>query len=458
MSKNNLRYLLLIINLVLFMPFSVFAQDLDTNSSVNDNTAVESQNTVNESADSVLDINTNNESNDDEFETIKNAIGQNVDVDILESQSYDYSDNDDTHSVLNDAVLDVIQQRLNDNNIDYVTLGYSFIPDCVKDDSFYNGAINVYRNNLLIESINISINYLNTAEHINSEQEFVEEFINTNDFSYEEKVDLEDYENYDYNLDSKVNEISESYDIKSKAINSTYAGTSNESTYACFYNDKYYGTLVANLDLSIIVKVPSNVSDIENYALNKIKSYFINYYNNRGMSNLITTNTQMFFNNNYVFAGDVLLGKFIIEKQKIVDPIPVNDYPTADKTSSNESNTYDNYYRPYKRNYYSKVYYTDFVDDSNSGSTFGEEEKTIDISKITNIKNVNTTKKTDNKKTTKKSETKKTEKKEESVEKKDSSKNKDSSVKKILLIVLSGILLIGVIVGLFNKLFIHPEL
>ena len=176
------------------------------------------------------------------------------------------------------------------------------------------------------------------------------------------------------------------------------------------------------------------------------------------MSNLITTNTQMFFNNNYVFVGDVLLGKFIIEKQKIVDPVPVNDYPTADKTSSNESNTYDNYYRPYKRNYYSKVYYTDFVDDSNSGSTFGEEEKTIDISKITNIKNVNTTKKTDNKKTTKKSETKKTEKKEESVEKKDSSKNKDSSVKKILLIVLSGILLIGVIVGLFNKLFIHPEL
>lgn len=458
MFKGFKKYLLLVVLIIMFSPVTVLA---DNDVEVNQN----NEEIVDESNNSNLLLLNNNNFDNEELNQIRDIIGQEINVDLVESQSYDFViEDEDYYSVLDNAVSDVVLDRMNNSEFDYSTLGYTFVSDCVRYNGFdYNGTINVYKDDSLVDSFGVTVNYLNSDQHTQIEQDYVDEFVASNVFFFEEEVYLEDYENITFNLDEELNDFSSGYGILCKSMLPPFSGVNYDFLYACFFDDKYYSTLIANYGISTIVVVPSDVAeaDQESYALDEVKNYFIGYFEDLGIDNIVTSDSELFFSGDYIYSDDICLGKFVIEVEQVVEPIPdpvpapiVIPEPQVNPTPSSSSQQETHYYPRTYRTTYTRYYYTDdYEDDSQVGSTLGNDN-TVDVTEILDAKNKNDEIKS---KPTAKVEKPKETKKEESKDENKSSDKKGINVKKVLLIVLSSITLIGVIVAIVNKLFVHPD-
>lgn len=455
------KYLLLIALIIMFLPITVFA-DSDVEVSQDNDTIVE------ESNDLLLN------SNDDDLNKIREIIGQEIDVDLVESQSYDFViDGEDYYSVLDTAVSEVVLDKMKNSNFDYLALGYTFVPDCVRYNGFdYNGTIAVYKGDSLVDSISITIIYLNSNQHTQIEQDYVDDFVSSNEFYFEEEIYLEDYSNVTFNLDEELNDFSDDYGILCKSMLPPFSGVSYDFLYACFYNDKYYSSLIANHGISTIVTVPGEVVDQESYALNEVKDYFVGYFEELGIDDIVTNESMLFFSGDYIYSDDICLGKFVIKVEPVIEPEPVpgsmpelspvvNPAPYVEPAPINNqqeahysSLSYRTYYTRYCTNYYSSDDTGDFEDSSQTGSTLGEDN-IIDVSDIIDSKNKIDEVKS---KTTTKTKENKIIKKTDLKNEKESFNRKDINVKNLLFIVLSSIILIGIIIAIINKLFIRSEI
>ena len=482
MAKTLCRSLFLFTLLLVFIPVSVFAQDnSDLNlSDTNDSTVVlECEDLTNFQDDSLLQ-NQLDDSNvlllndsvdetnaDSELETIKSIIGDSINVGLLESQAYDYDESN--KSVLNTEVENEIKKRMVENNFDYDSLGYDFAADFVRYSDFdYTGIIRIFHNSLYLDQISLFVVYLNTNEHTDDEQAYVDNFIDNNQFVFENEFPLEEYFEDGYDLEERVNSFASQYDIECASLTPYHIGGTSDFPFACFYNHKYYGKLIATFNERIKVKVPSNITNTNDYILNKVKKFFINKYNEMGISDFIDNDTEFYYSGNFVFARsstygyDFRVGTFVAD---IVNVPVVNTEPNHDESNysndSSNSNSNSNY-NNYRRNYsYSRTYYTYYDEDSNSqtGITLGSSDTVIDISDIikSDTKKVNTIK--NSKKTNKKSSSKVNNNKTDSKdieEKKDETTEKMSATK-ILFIVLAGVSLAGIVIAIINKILINSE-
>ena len=485
MAKTLSRslFLFILLLLLLFIPMNVFAQDNNSDldlGDTNDSTVVLEcedltnlqddlllQNQLDDSNVLLLNDSVDETNADSELETIKSIIGDSINVGLLESQAYDYDESN--KSVLNTEVENEIKKRMVENNFDYDSLGYDFAADFVRYSDFdYTGIIRIFHNSLYLDQISLFVVYLNTNEHTDDEQAYVDNFIDNNQFVFENEFPLEEYFEDDYDLEERVNSFASQYDIECASLTPYHIGGTSDFPFACFYNHKYYGKLIATLNERIKVKVPSNITNTNDYILNKVKEFFINKYNEMGISDFIDNDTEFYYSGNFVFARsstygyDFKVGTFVadIVNVPVVNPEPNHDESnySNDSSNSNSNSNYNNYRRNYS---YSRTYYTYYDEDSNSqtGITLGSSDTVIDISDIikSDTKKVNTIK--NSKKTNKKSSSKVNNNKTDSKdieEKKDETTEKMSATK-ILFIVLAGVSLAGIVIAIINKILINSE-
>ena len=474
MFRGFRKYVVVVIMLLLFVPISVFA-DEDENTFLNDtnnNILNENNNLLNQENDSILnqhnnlnleDNQLNNTSLDmvgstlTDIETIKNIIGDNISVDLLECQSYDYDESN--NSVLNTEVENSVKDKLVANNFDYDSLGYSFSADFVNYNDFsYDGTIRIFQNGIYVDQIFATITYLNTDDHNEVEQAFVNDFIDNNDFTFEKEFYLDDYFDQGFDLNERLNSFADQFDIECSSMYPLDALVNGNYPFACFYNHKYYGKVFANLNKIVKVKVPSNISNASNYILDKVKEYFADVF----------VGYDFYYSGDIIFVKDVVpgydfkIGTFVPEiiSVPVVNPTPasvVNPTPASvvEYVVDNNSNNY------YGRRYYARTYYTDYYDleDEPVGSTLGSSDKEPDIADILKTNNSakkltkNTNKKATNK--AKNSDNKTiTDKKVEEDKEKDNNK---MSATKVLFIIVAGISLAGIVIAIINKIIINSE-
>lgn len=455
MAKMLCRCLFLFTLIILFIPMCVFAHDnsdlnlSDTNDSsvvsdcdniTNQQDNIYLQNQSNDNSD--LPLNNNVANVDADLDTIKNIIGDSISVGLLECQAYEYDDSN--KSVLDTEVENEVKNKLTENNFDYNSLGYEFAADFVRYGDFdYTGVIRVFHNSLYLDQISASVTYSNTNEHTVEEQAYVDDFINNNQFVYENELSLEDYFDDDFDLEDRISSFADQHNIESISLTPYNIGGTNDFSFACFYNHKYYGKLIATLNETIKVKVPNNVTNKNTYILNKVKEFFINKYNEMGITDFINNDTDFYYRGNSIFAKDSIygfdfrIGTFVAD---IVNVPVVNPLSNPSETHNGESNysSYDYYYRTYYT-------YYDEESDSQTGGTLGSADTVLDINDI--IKSDSKELKTTN---NNKSNNKDVEKKE------DNEKGKMSPTK-ILFIVLAGVLLAGIAIAIINKIPLNSE-
>ena len=429
--KNFYKILVLIIfTIMLAVPAKTYALE---------SPSTESTNESNE-----LEVAVTNNEQDEELDEIKDIISDNIDVDLLESQGFDYDENNE--SLVEKEVVNEIEKKLDENNINHDDL--SFVGDIVNPNNFsYSGEIHIYKGNDLVGTVNTGVTYSNTDQHTAAEQSHVNNFIESNSFVFVEEIDLENYENANFSPESKLNTLAADYGITCKSMLPPYAGATGDYPFACFFNDKFYGTLIANLELIINVNVPSNVTNDSEYVIKAVKNYFISYFANRGITDYITQNTNLYYNNGLIYGdNNIYLGKFKYTKAK---PTPVTpQQPTNNNQSSNTSTNYNNSSRGSSYGYSTsyKTYYTANEDEPEV------KETTEETTKVEDTKKEETKKEKTTKKETKK-ESKKETKKETKKDSKDEKKS-EGNVKKILFILVASILSVGIVLFAVDKFFI----
>ena len=460
MLNRFCKYMILIF-LLLLVPVSVFAEgdEMTTLDDVNDNTSVlsDSSSLPNQDTDndvlknSQLDINTSLDMQDNilnEMELIRNIIGNSIDVDLLECQGYDY--NESNTSVLNNEILNIVKDRLTNNNFDYVSLGYDFSADFIDYNDFsYNGTIKVFHNDIYLDQIFATIKYLNTNDYNDIEQSLVSDFINNNNFSFDKEFYLDDYLNQNFDLSERIDSFANQYDIECSSMSPSNTLGDGVYPFACFYNHKFYGKVLANLNKIVKVKVPSNVSNTSDFILDSVKEYFTGVYDDYDFY----YSGDFIFVRNIVLGYDFKLGKFVSEVESVPVVNPVQEF-ISESSSYNEDNNYV-IYNP--RRYYSRIYsyYVDEKMEDAVGETLGVTvEDAVNISDIIKIDNKhNNIIKKSNDKTTKRNIIKK-EKEEIGIE----NNNKKRGAIKLLFIIVAGISLAGVVIAIINKIIINSEI
>ncbi len=195
-------------------------------------------------------------------DTLESVLNQGINVDLLESQSYDYDEND--NSILNEEIINQVQQLLDDNNITYDD--YSFVADFLESDSFdYTGCVYVYQNDSFVESIDTTVSFMNTDSHIDYEQEIVNDFLDNNSFDFEEDISLDNDENVFTVVQDKVSQLASNYSINCKSMLPPHVLTDHDFPFICFYNNKFYGTLTANIRRNVLV--PVSINNNNNYSI-----------------------------------------------------------------------------------------------------------------------------------------------------------------------------------------------
>ena len=533
MIKGLYKFLLLVFAILIVMPITVFAdvntdsvdnnsyelnsynedspneeeklddendsdeEELDgNNNELNNDVNDELNNDVNDELNNNENVDNDNDSNDedDQLQLIKDSIKDVITINLLESEAYDYDENG--YSIVNGEIVKAIETRLNDLGIDFNSLGYKFYSNFFNSNVFtYNGSINIIKDNSYVDSVVTTVVFSNTNEHTEEEQQYVDEFIENNDFNFQEEFYLDEYDENEFDVDSKVEEVSSNNNISSKSMIPPYAGTDKDFPYACFYNDKYYGKVIANIDRTIKVKVPANVSDVNSNALNQVKQYFIKYYSDLGINDFVTNNSVFYYSDGHIYlkdnntSNDLDFGKYSFEQQSPSDNNNNNDNDNTDITEDNNQNNNTNvdtpihnepivdtdteYNNSNNNNYdnssdyssysnYNYNYYTDYQDNSSDNqdgdisqvtntleeidNKVKEQEKEI-IKESENKTKKNTTIKNNNK-TNNNSKNESTDKNKE-LEEDDSDK---INAFKVLFITLAVILSIGVIIAVVNRI------
>ena len=110
--KNFYKILVLIIfTIMLAVPAKTYALE---------SPSTESTNESNE-----LEVAVTNNEQDEELDEIKDIISDNIDVDLLESQGFDYDENNE--SLVEKEVVNEIEKKLDENNIKLLILIISHI-------------------------------------------------------------------------------------------------------------------------------------------------------------------------------------------------------------------------------------------------------------------------------------------------------------------------------------------
>lgn len=446
--RNVYRNLLLIIFAsLLIIPVNTYALESNNESDeIITNTSDSTEIETNESK-----VNTEL-TEDEELDPIKNIISDNIDVDLLESQGFDYDENES--SIVEKEVVKEIEKKLDENNINHEN--YSIVGDIVNSNEFpYSGEIHIYKGEECVATVETGVTYSNTDQHKDAEQAHVNNFIETNNFDYVEEINLEDYESANISLENKLNTIASKYGITCKSMLSPATNVTSNFPFACFFNDKYYGSLIANLDVIINVNVPANITNDKEYVINAVKNYFINYFNKLGITNVLTENSKLYYNNGTIYSDNISLGNFKYTKAKEPSQTPASPQQTNNNQSSNTNKNYNNSNRGYSYGYSSyKSYYT-------ANEEQEEIKETVDNNKIeksTKKANKKETTKKDSKKTVKKETKKDTNKKTRKAAKKDSKEEQEkaksgSGIKKILFILVASILSVGIVLFVVDKFF-----
>ena len=358
-----------------------------------------------DSSDEVLNlvVEEENQVDSDIIEIISNPIF----IDQMESIIFEY---DDEGSLLDSAILFKIYSLLSDAGIDYEALGYSFVVDFFNNEIFdYNGFVKIFKNGEFVCSVETSVVFNNTNDYSEEEAQYVDDFIQNNEFSFEKEILLEEYDDSVFNVDEFVSDIASKYDIVCKSSILSNTGKVNIFKFACFYNNKFYGFLTARLDVIIKIIIPANIKNDQEYAINVVRNFFVNYYNNKGISDYITNDTELFFDGEIIGnkSLNIELGRFHLVKEK-KNEAETNSNSNNDDNSISNNDSYNNSYNNYNYNNY--YYEDDYVEN-----------------KLNNVSNDNSN---NSSKTSIKSDKKSTSTKKKSKTKKKKTKSKKSTEKK----------------------------
>ena len=238
------------------------------------------------------------------LEDIEILLNHKISLDIEEINVYDFVERDNIlFPMIDEKIYDAIMSILNnseyqDENITITTNfnGYGL-------NSIYLTEIEVYKDNNLLGTIELELEYQNTQNHTEEEKQVVENFIEKNEYNFTKII--EDNETYD--LDELVKSLASQDNIKAVLALPPYAGSSEDIPYALFVNNKYYGSISANLKEILKIKVPYNETNTDTYVIERVKSYYE-----------LEDNT-LYIENNKVLSEEYPIEvEFILEKEEAI--------------------------------------------------------------------------------------------------------------------------------------------
>ena len=274
---------------------------------------------------------------DTEIEAILNEIPSSMTVDVKEIE-YDKA---------NDIILTSVADKLREAGITDIKVSsdgsldgsYSGITilggiyDYLDFDSFYKADIVLYRNNQQIAQKEISITYSNSASR------------NTTDEQYIKNIKLESPKYYEVAL-SNIHK--DGFDVLSMARNyyqnkvndnsitilttaGAYGGEplsswTHGTVILMFKNDILYDLRHIGDEFTVpVITVPSNVSNIEEYAINQLNIFLKDTYNDGTKVTNLEKGTDIDINISDIYSTDI--GNYVIIRQE--QPEIVNDTDTT---------------------------------------------------------------------------------------------------------------------------------
>lgn len=218
------------------------------------------------------------------IDKVVDIISGYYELESLEDEVNLYDDN--YSSSVSNEIIQIINDKLINNEIDLSTLGYNLEVD-VDNFDFQSFAYDIYTGNIYIYidentnpqyTIPIDIGYKNSSLHNEEEEKIFNDFISNNDFNFEYHADIfEDlaidvFDEMDKNLAELINDNNIS--VRAYDAFGGSSGYNFEWPYLFFINNKYYGAFNVSLTIILDINVSSSIDDVDGYVMNAVGEYF----------------------------------------------------------------------------------------------------------------------------------------------------------------------------------------